>query len=186
MHIGPTDIPLIRTFYMTTREFLAPLIAAYQTALAGLPVPQQAAVQCSIGIEASDTNERWQFDANGAEVTVRVVPTGEVDFLFKTTKARLEQFIQADGITFLLRPIANGRVAGFRALRGTLRMLINEGDEYAIVFGGAAIPEAVMRMGHQDALGVLAGTLNAQAAVFSGRIRIDSGMSFLMSLERFL
>lgn len=171
---------------MTTREFLAPLIAAYQTALAGLPVPQQAAVQCSIGIEASDTNERWQFDANGAEVTVRVVPTGEVDFLFKTTKARLEQFIQADGITFLLRPIANGRVAGFRALRGTLRMLINEGDEYAIVFGGAAIPEAVMRMGHQDALGLLAGTLNAQAAVFSGRIRIDSGMSFLMSLERFL
>ena len=73
-----------------------------------------------------------------------------------------------------------------RALRGTLRMVMNEGDEYKIVFGGAVIPEAVMRMGQQDALGLLAGTLNAQAAVFSGRIRIDSGMSFLMSLERFL
>jgi hypothetical protein len=171
---------------MTTSAFLAPLIAAYQTALAGLPVPQQVAVQCSIGIETSDTHERWQFDANGAQVTVRDVPTDDVDFLFKTTKARLEQFIQADGISFLLRPIGNGKVVAFSALRGTLRMVINEGDEYTIVFGGAAIPEAVMRMGQQDALGLLAGTLNAQAAVFSGRIRIDSGMSFLMSLERFL
>jgi hypothetical protein len=149
---------------MTTREFLAPLIAAYQTALAGLPVPQQATVQFSIGIATSDTNERWQFDANGAQVTVRDVPSDSVDFLFETTKVRMEQFVDANGITFLLRPIANG----------------------TIVFGGAAMPEAVMRMGQQDALGLLAGTLNAQAAVFSGRIRIDSGMSFLMSLERFL
>jgi hypothetical protein len=171
---------------MTTREFLAPLIAAYQTALAGLPVPQQATIQFSIGIATSDTNERWQFDANGAQVTIRDVPSDTVDFLFETTKVRMEQFVDANGITFLLRPIANGKMSGFKALRGTLRMAMNEGEEYKIVFGGAAVPEAVMRMGQQDALGLLAGTLNAQAAVFSGRIRIDSGMSFLMSLERFL
>ena len=55
-----------------------------------------------------------------------------------------------------------------RILRGALDIPVVHGD------------------GEGTAAALLAGTLNAQAAVFSGRIRIDSGMSFLMSLERFL
>lgn len=170
----------------TAREYLAPLIAAYRTALAGLPVAQQAAVQCSIGIEVTDSHERWQLTANGADVTVTDEISEPVDFRVYASKARIDQFVNDNGISFLLRPITTGRIVPFKALRGTLRLALTEGDEYKIVFGGAAAPEAIMRMKQQDAIGLLTGTLNAQAAVFSGRIRIDGGMSFLMSLERFV
>lgn len=92
----------------TAREYLAPLITAYHTALAGLPVAQQAAVQCSIGIEVSDSHERWQLTADGAEVTVTEGIAEVVDFRVYANKARIEQFINDNGISFLLRPITTG------------------------------------------------------------------------------
>ena len=87
---------------------------------------------------------------------------------------------------FVTDPITRGKVAALKQVRGLLRLTFNEGGELSVAFSDMRDPEAVVALSKRDALGLLAGTLNPQMAVMTGRMRIVSGMNFLLSLDRIM
>ncbi len=100
--------------------------------------------------------------------------------------ATFGELLQTGNVRFVTDPITRGKVAALKQVRGLLRLTFNEGGELSVAFSDMRDPEAVVALSKRDALGLLAGTLNPQMAVMTGRMRIVSGMNFLLSLDRIM
>lgn len=169
----------------TLVDALTPLREYYATQVATLSPTQQTAIRMQVVAEASDTGERVGVRAEGATLTVGV-DGGSADVVFRGRAQTMCAFLAQSGREFIVGPILRGRLPALRMIRGTLRMEFNEGDEMTICFGESATPDALIRLGHAEAIGLFNGKLRPEVAVMMGRVRIERGLAFLLSLERIL
>ncbi len=166
-------------------DALTPLRAYYATQVATLSATQQTAIRMHVIAEASDTGERVGVRAEGATLDVGVeLQSGDV--VFRGRAQTMCAFLEQSGREFIVGPIMRGRLPALRMIRGTLRMECHEGDEMTICFGGATTPDALIRLSHAEAIGLFNGTLRPEIEVMMGRVRIERGLAFLLSLERIL
>lgn len=171
---------------MTTLQALvAPLEAELRTIVAGLPAATRDALALTVALTSSDTGEVVRVVVQGADVTL-LTDDGTAHMRLTASAAVFADILQSGNVRFVTDPIARGKVAALKQVRGLLRLTFNEGGELRVAFSDMRDPEAVVAMSKRDALGLLAGTLNPQMAVMSGRMRIVSGMSFLLSLDRIM
>jgi hypothetical protein len=169
----------------TLVDALTPLCAYYATQVATLSSAQQAAIRMQVIAEASDTGERVGVRAEGATLAVGV-ELSSADVVFRGHAKTMCAFLAQSGREFIVGPILRGRLPALRMIRGILRMEFNEGDEMTICFGGATIPDALIRLSHAEAIGLFNGKLRPEVEVMMGRVRIERGLAFLLSLERIL
>ena len=172
---------------MTKRlaDAMAPLMVYYGERVRTLTAEQQEHIDLQVVAEATDSGERIGLRAQGAQLQMQAT-VGAGDVVFRAESATMCAFLQHSGREFIVGPIMRGRLSALRSIRGTLRMCFTEGDEMTICFGDAASPEAVIRLSHADAIGLFNGKLRPEVGVMMGRIRIESGLAFLLSLERIL
>jgi len=171
---------------MTTLQALvAPLEAALRTIVAGLPAATRDATAFTVALSCSDVPDVVRVVVNGADVTI-LVGDGSAHMRLTADMATFGELLQTGNVRFVTDPITRGKVAALKQVRGLLRLTFNEGGELSVAFSDMRDPEAVVALSKRDALGLLAGTLNPQMAVMTGRMRIVSGMNFLLSLDRIM
>lgn len=161
------------------------LTTQLRTTLADLPAAKRDAVQLTVVLACSDTHEVVRVVINGATVTVHH-DDGAAQLRLTTSAALFAEILQTGNVRFVTDPITRGKVGALTQIRGVLRLTLQAGDELRVTFNDAPEPEAVVATTTRDALALLAGTLNPQMAVLTGRMRIVSGMNFLMSLDRIM
>lgn len=165
---------------------IVPLLQAYAAAVGELPREAQQQVHLTIVLETTDTHETHVVVADGPGATLAATSDRPVNVRVSGTHEVIKTFIQASGSQFIVGPIRRGKITALRALRGSLVLRFNEGGSVRLGFGETTQPEAVIHLSQADALALFCGTLKPQVAVMLGRIRIESGLPFLLSLDRIL
>jgi hypothetical protein len=155
---------------------IAPLLQAYASAVSELSREAQQHVHLTIVLETTDTNETHVVVAEGPDATLVATTDRPINVRVSGTHEIIKTFIQASGSQFIVGPIRRGKITALRALRGSLVLRFHEVSQ----------PEAVIHLSQADALALFCGTLKPQVAVMLGRIRIESGLPFLLSLDRIL
>ncbi len=169
----------------TLQALIAPLEVQLRTIVAGLPAATRDATVFTVALACSDAPDVVRVAVNGADVAM-LAGDGSAHMRLTTDLATFGELLQAGTVRFVTDPITRGKVTALKQVRGLLRMTFNEGGELSVAFSDMRDPEAVVAMSKRDALGLLAGTLNPQMAVMMGRMRIVSGMNFLLSLDRIM
>lgn len=165
---------------------IAPLLQAYASAVSELSREAQQQVHLTIVLETTDTNETHVVVAEGPDATLVASTDRPINVRVSGTHEIIKTFIQASGSQFIVGPIRRGKITALRALRGSLVLRFHEGGSVRLGFGEVSQPEAVIHLSQADALALFCGTLKPQVAVMLGRIRIESGLPFLLSLDRIL
>ena len=169
----------------TLLALVAPLEAQLRTALAALPQANRDAAKLTVALTSSDTREGVRVEINGADVTFHG-DDGSADLRLTADLAIFVELMQQGSLRFVTDPIMRGKVPAIKKVRGMLRLTCKEGGDILVTFADTRKPEAVVAMSKADAIGMLVGTVNPQMAVVMGRMRIVSGMDFLMSLDRIM
>ena len=171
---------------MTTLiELVQPLKEQCAIILAQLPVATRDTTKLTVVLHAIDNQQYVRIVIDGIQVTV-TEGEGDAHLRLTATAALFATMLQQGSMRFVTEPIVRGKLRNLYQLQGVLRLTLNEGSEVRVNFNDASQPEAVVKMSQTDAVGLLAGTLNPQVAVMTGRMQIVSGMSFLLSLDRIM
>ena len=169
----------------TLNELVQPLKEQCVAILAQLPVATRDAVKLSVVLHAIDSHQIVRVSIDGMTVIV-TEDDGLANMRLTAPAALFATMLQQGSMRFVTEPIVRGKLRNLHQLQGTLQLTLSDGDTVRITFNDATQPEAVVKMSSADAIGLLAGTLNPQVAVMTGRMQIISGMSFLMSLDRIM
>jgi hypothetical protein len=170
---------------MTLCELVQPLKEQCVAILAQLPVTIREHTTLTVVLHAVDSHQIVRVGIDGATVTL-TEDDGPAHMRLTAPYATFASMIQQGGMRFLTEPIVRGKLRNLHQLHGALRLTLNDYSEVLVKFNDASQPEAVVKMAQTDAVALLAGTLNPQVAVMTGRMQIVSGMSFLLSLDRIM
>lgn len=162
-----------------------PLQAQCVAILAQLAAATRESTKLTVVLHAIDSQQIVRVAIDGGNVTV-TESDGSAHMRLTAPYATFASMLQQGSMRFVTDPIARGKLGNLHQLQGALRLNLSDGGEVRVNFNDATQPEAVIKMTQADAVGLLAGTLNPQMAVITGRMQIVSGMSFLMSLDRIM
>jgi putative sterol carrier protein len=169
----------------TLSELVQPLKEQCVAIIAQLPVATRDATKLTVVLHAIDSHQIVRVVIDGTTVTV-TEDDGSANMRLTAPAALFATMLQQGSMRFVTEPIVRGKLRNLHQLQGALQLTLTDGGEVRITFNDATQPEAVVKMSSADATGLLAGTLNPQVAVMTGRMQIVSGMSFLMSLDRIM
>ena len=169
----------------TLSELVQPLKEQCVAILAQLPAATRDTTTLTVVLHAIDSQQIVRVAIDGANVTV-TEGDGSSHMRLTAPYATFASMIQQGSMRFVTEPIVRGKLRNLHQLQGALCLNLSDGSEVRVNFNDASQPEAVIKMTQADAVGLLAGTLNPQMAVMTGRMQIVSGMSFLMSLDRIM
>lgn len=170
---------------ITLIELVQPLKEQCVAILAQLPAATREGTKLTVVLHAIDRQQIVRVAIDGATVTV-TEGDGPANMRLTAPVALFATILQQGSMRFVTEPIVRGKLRNLHQLQGALCLSLSDGGEVRVNFNDATQPEAVVKMSQVDAVGLMAGTLNPQVAVMTGRMQIVSGLSFLMSLERIM
>lgn len=171
---------------MTTLiSLVQPLKEQCVAIIAQLPAATRDTTTLTVVLHAVDSQQIVRVVIAGSAITV-TEDDGPAHMRLTAPTTLFTTILQQGSMRFVTEPIVRGKLRNLHQLQGALRLTLSDGGEVLVNFNDATQPEAVVKMAQIDAVGLLAGTLNPQVAVMTGRMQIVSGLSFLMSLERIM